>query len=256
MFFNIRAIDILDIFLVAILFFQLYRLIRGTVALKIFFGLFSLIVFWLLVNALKMELLGSILNALISVGAIAIIVLFQSEIRSFLLLVGSRYKFGRWFSTENVLASNRSGMLSIYINPIVTACHHMSDSKTGALIIITNQSDLVDITKTGELLNANISSSLIESIFFKNSPLHDGAVIINKNKIKAASCILPLSHNTNLPKNLGLRHRAGLGVSQSTDAQVIIVSEETGSISYCFRGELHYDLTIDTLKDYLKKNSD
>lgn len=254
MFLEIRPIDILDISLVALLLFQLYKLIRGTVALKIFFGLFSFIVFWLLVNALGMELLGSILDAVVSVGVIAIIVLFQEEIRNFFLLLGSRYKFDKWFSLEKVMAKNQSGMLNIYINPIVQACENLAKSKTGALIIITNQSELVDIAKTGDLLNANISSPLLESIFFKNSPLHDGAVIINRNKIKAARCILPISHNTDVPKNLGLRHRAGLGVAQSTDAQVIIVSEENGTMSFAQGGKITYNITKDQLKNYLLYN--
>lgn len=254
MFLDLRPIDILDITLVALLMYQLYKLIRGTVALKIFFGLFSFIVFWLLVNALEMELLGSILDAVISVGVIAIIVLFQEEIRKFFLLLGSRYNFSKWFSLEKVMATNQSGMLNIYVNPIINACEKMAGSKTGALIIITNQSELVDITKTGELLNANISSSLLQSIFFKNSPLHDGAVIINRNKIKAAQCILPISHNTDVPSNMGLRHRAGLGVAQSTDAQVIIISEETGKISFAQNGKLKLNITKDELRELLLKS--
>jgi diadenylate cyclase len=254
MFLEIRPIDILDITLVALLLYQLYKLIRGTVALKIFFGLFSFIVFWLLVNALGMELLGSILDAVVSVGVIAIIVLFQEEIRNFFLLLGSRYKFDKWFSLDKVMAKNQSGMLNIYINPIVQACENLSKSRTGALIIITNQSELVDIAKTGDLLNANISSALLESIFFKNSPLHDGAVIINQNKIKAARCILPISHNTDVPKKLGLRHRAGLGVSQSTDALVIIVSEENGKISYAKGGKITYNISKEELKRFLMTN--
>lgn len=253
MFLELRPIDILDITLVALLLYQLYKLIRGTVALKIFFGLFSFIVFWLLVNALEMELLGSILDAVVSVGVIAIIVLFQEEIRKFFLLLGSRYKFDKWFSWEKVMATNKTGMMNIYINPIVKACENMSASKTGALIIITNQSELVDITKTGVLLNANISAALLQNIFFKNSPLHDGAVIINRNKIKAASCILPISHNTDISKDLGLRHRAGLGVAQSTDAQVIIISEETGSISFAQNGKLTHRITTEQLREFLAK---
>ncbi len=255
MFLEVRPIDILDIILVAILLFQLYKLIKGTVALKIFFGVFSFIIFWVLVNALEMELLGSILDNVVSVGVIALIVLFQEEIRKFLLMVGSRYKFEKWFSLEKVMAKNESGLLNIYVNPVVQACKQMAAVKTGALIIITNQSELVDIAKTGELLNANISVSLIESIFFKNNPLHDGAVVINRNKIKAARCILPISHHMDLPKELGLRHRAGVGISQTTDAKVIIVSEENGKMSYAYKGVLTRDVTAEKLKEFLNSSS-
>lgn len=252
MFLKIRPIDILDIILVAVLLFQLYKLIKGTVALKIFFGVFSFIVFWVLVNALEMELLGSILDNVVSVGVIALIVLFQEEIRKFLVMIGSRYNFGKWLALDKVLAKNDSGMLNIYINPIVQACAKMALQKTGALIILTNQSELVDITKTGELLNANISESLIESVFFTNNPLHDGAMIINRSKIKAARCILPISHHLELPKELGLRHRAGLGVSRMTDAKVIMVSEETGDISIAYKGELTRKITEEQLREFLK----
>lgn len=255
MFLEVRPIDILDIILVAILLFQLYKLIKGTVALKIFFGVFSFIIFWVLVNALEMELLGSILDNVVSVGVIALIVLFQEEIRKFLLIVGSRYKFEKWFSLEKVMAKNDTGMLNIYVNPVVNACKKMAKTKTGALIIITNQSELVDIAKTGELLNANISVSLIESIFFKNNPLHDGAVVINRNKIKAARCILPISHHMELPKELGLRHRAGVGISQTTDAKVIIVSEETGMMAYAHKGKLTRGVSEEDMKEFLMSSS-
>ena len=253
-FLQIRFIDILDIFLVAFLLFQLYRLIKGTVALNIFVGLFLFIVFWLMVKALNMDLTGSILDNLISVGVIAIIVLFQEEIRKFLLLIGSKYNFNQWFSLDKVMAKGESGMLNIYIKPIVSAVERMAETKTGALIIIARSSELLDVSKTGELLNAVISSAMLESIFFKNSPLHDGAVIIAQNKIKAARCILPISHNTDLPSSLGLRHRAALGISQKTDAQVIIVSEETGNISFAQGGKLTVAISSLELKTLLVGN--
>lgn len=253
-FLDIRFIDLLDIVLVAILFYQLYKLIKGTVAIKIFIGLFSFVVLWLIVKALNMELLGSILDNLVSVGVIAIIVLFQEEIRKFFLMIGSRYKFSKWFTLDKVLVKTRSGMLKIYVKPIVDACKHMSETKTGALIIISKTSELLDVAKTGQLLNAVISAQLLENIFFKNSPLHDGAVIISDNKIKAAQCILPISHDTNLPSNLGLRHRAGLGIAQKTDALVVIVSEETGNISFAMEGKLYNKVTIERLTSFLTDN--
>lgn len=246
-----RFIDLIDIFLVAVLMYQLYKITKGTVAVNILIGLFSFIGFWFIVKALNMELLGGILDTLVSVGAIALIVLFQQEIRKFLLLIGSRYNVSSWFALDKVLVKNKAGMLKIYVKPIVKACMNMSRTKTGALIIISKSSDLLDITKTGELLNSVISSAVLESIFFKNSPLHDGAVIISQNKVKAARCILPISHNTDLPDELGLRHRAGLGIAQSTDAQVVIVSEESGNVSYAHKGKLVHDITFDDLTSYL-----
>lgn len=253
-FLGIRFLDIIDILLVAFLLYQMYKLIKGTIAINIFIGVFMLILTWLLVKALNMKLISSILDAIVSVGAIAVIVLFQEELRRFLLMLGSRYKTTRWFKMENFMAKNKkSGMLNIYINPVVEACENLGSTKTGALIIITKTSELLDIVKTGELINSMISSRLLENIFFKNSPMHDGAVIITGNKIKAAQCILPISHNTDLPKDLGLRHRAGLGISQKSDALVIIVSEERGEISFAQDGHLNKNITPNQLKELLKK---
>lgn len=253
-FLGIRFLDIIDIFLVAYLLYNLYKMIRGTVAINILLGVFILILTWLLVDALDMKLISSILDAIVSVGAIAFIVLFQEEIRALFQSLGSRYKSNRWFKMENIMAKNKkSGMMNIYINPIVDACENLASTKTGALIIITKTSELMDIVKTGELVNSHISSVLIENIFFKNAPMHDGAMVITANRIKAAQCILPISHNTDLPKNLGLRHRAGLGISQKSDAMVIIVSEERGEISFAYNGELKRNITPNQLKDLLKK---
>ena len=253
-FLGIRFLDIIDIILVAFLLYQIYKLIKGTIAINIFIGVFMLILTWLLVKALEMKLISSILDAIVSVGAIAVIVLFQEEIRRFLLLLGTKYKANTWFKMEDFMASNKkSGMLNIYIKPIVEACENLASTKTGALIIITKTSELIDIVKTGELINSMISARLLENIFFKNSPMHDGAVIITDNKIKAAQCILPLSHNTDLPKDLGLRHRAGLGISQKSDARIIIISEERGEISYAQDGILTKDITPNQLEELLKK---
>lgn len=253
-FLGIRFLDIIDIFGVAFLLYQLYKMIKGTVAINIFIGVFILILTWLLVKALDMKLIGSILDAIVSVGAIAVIVLFQEEIRRFLLVLGTKYNTRRWLNFENILTKNKkSGMMNIYITPIVNACENLASTKTGALIIITKTSELMDIVKTGELVNSVISPVLIENIFFKNAPMHDGAMVITDNKIKAAQCILPISHNTDLPKNLGLRHRAGLGISQKSDAMVIIISEERGEISFARNGKLTRNITPDQLKDILKK---
>ena len=253
-FLGIRFLDFIDILLVAFLLYQLYKMIKGTVAINIFIGVFILILTWLLVKALHMKLIGSILDAIVSVGAIAVIILFQEEIRRLFLVLGTRYNTRRWFNLDSVMAKNeKSGMMNIYINPIVDACENLASTKTGALIIITKSSELIDIVKTGELVNSVISPVLIENIFFKDAPMHDGALIITNNKIKAAQCILPISHNTDLPKNLGLRHRAGLGIAQKSDAMVIIVSEERGEISFAQDGKLTRNITPNQLKDLLKK---
>ena len=255
-FLGIRFLDIIDIILVAYLFYSLYKMIKGTVAVNIFIGILVLILTWLTVKALDMKLIGSILDALVSVGAIAVIILFQEEIRTLFQSIGSKYHAKRWFSLDFLMAkNNKSGMMNIYIKPIVDACKNMAASNTGAIIIITKTSELMDIVKTGELVNSVISSLILENIFFKNAPMHDGAVVITDNKIKAAQCILPISHNTDLPKNLGLRHRAGLGISQKSDAFVIIVSEERGEISFAHNGVLTRKLTPEKLTELLSGTS-
>src|SRR3989339_240732 len=237
-FINIRFFDILDIFLVAILLYQFYRLIKGTVAINIFVGIFALYLVWLIVKAFKMELLSSIMGQFIGVGMIALIIVFQQELRRFLIVIGTRYFRSKRFSFDKVFTLNpRAASINI-IDSIVAACEKMSTLKTGALIVVSNAAELRTYTHTGNIINADVSSLLLETIFFKNSPMHDGAVIIIGNKIRAAGCILPVSDNPNLPSNFGLRHRAGLGMAEETDTLVIIVSEETGNISYAQNGKI------------------
>jgi uncharacterized protein (TIGR00159 family) len=206
---------------------------------------------WKLVTALEMELLSEILGAFISVGFIALIVVFQPEIRKFLLMLGTpgfirkkRSKFLFWRLDINQT-------LKLDIDPIIMACRDMSESKTGALIIVANKSPLEQYVETGKVLNALISEELIENIFFKNSPLHDGAMIIHDNKIKAAGCILPVSSNRNIPGTFGLRHRSAVGITEQSDAIAIIVSEETGKISYAISGKLIPNLMPNQLKSRL-----
>jgi uncharacterized protein (TIGR00159 family) len=189
----------------------------------------------------------------VNVGVLAIIILFQQEIRRFLLLLGSRYNLHNKFSFDRIFEGKTAGMMNIYIKPVVQACEDFTRSKTGALIVITKNSELLDFVHTGELLNAVISRRLIESVFFKNSPLHDGAVIINRNKIKAAGCILPVSQNMELPKRFGLRHRAGMGITESTDAVAIVVSEERGRISFFQNGRGEYNISVEELERRLEK---
>lgn len=252
-FLEIRFIDLVDIFLVAYLMFRLYKLIKGTVALNIFIGIFAFVVFWLLIKSLSMDLSSTILDNFVNVGVLAIIVVFQQEIRRFLLLLGSRYNIGSKFSFDRFFEHRPAGMMNIYIKPVVQACEDFSRTKTGALIVITKNSELIDFVHTGELLNAVISRRLLESVFFKNNPLHDGAVIINRNKLKAAACILPVSQNMELPKRFGLRHRAGMGITESTDAVAIVVSEERGRISFFQNGRGEYNLAIPDLEQRLEE---
>ncbi len=252
-FLDIRLIDLVDIVLVAYLMFRIYKLIKGTVALNIMYGIFAFVLFWLLIKAFNMELSSSILDKLVDVGVIAFLVVFQQEIRRFLLLLGSRYNVSSKFTMEKVFMSESKGMMNIYNKPVVRASVSLARTKTGALIVITKDSDLLDYVQTGELINGVISSQLLENIFFKNSPLHDGAVIITGNKIKAAGCILPVSQNTDLPKRVGLRHRAAMGITESTDAVAIVVSEETGRISFFSKGKMEMGVTDEELQELLNK---
>ncbi|WP_430809957.1 MULTISPECIES: diadenylate cyclase CdaA [unclassified Carboxylicivirga] len=253
-FLDIRFIDLVDIVLVAYLMFRIYKLIKGTVALYIMLGIFAFIVFWILIKTFGMELSSTILDNIVNVGVLAFIVVFQQEIRRFLLLLGSRYNVSTRFSMDKVFMSKEKGMMSIYNKPVVRACSSLAKSKTGALIVITKNSELLDYVQTGELINGVISSRLLENIFFNNSPLHDGAVIITGNKIKAAGCILPVSQNTELPKRVGLRHRAAMGITESTDAQAIVVSEETGRISFFSKGQMEMGVSDEELQELLNKS--
>ncbi len=250
-FISLRIFDLIDIILVAFLLYQVYMLVRGTVAIKIFIGIFSVYLIWLVVKALNMQLLSTILGQFMGVGMIALIIVFQQEIRKFLLMIGSRYKFDKHFSFDKFLSGELNTKTNI--DEIVVACKQMSSKKIGALIVLTKKSDLINITSAGDSLEAEISSILINSIFFKNNPLHDGAIVISGNKIKSARCILPLSDNKDLPSKYGLRHRAAIGLTQVTDAVVIVVSEETGNIAFVKEGNIQPKLTSNKLKELLEK---
>lgn len=252
LFITLRLLDIIDILLVAYLMYQLYMLIRGTVALNIFIAIFFFYLFWLVVKALNMELLGSILGQVIGVGMIALIIVFQVELRRFLVFVGTRY-LSRTLSLNKVFSINLQETKNLKIKSIANACKRMSESKTGALIIITRKSALELYAQTGEIINAMTSTRLLEAIFFKNSPLHDGAVIVVEDKVYAARCILPMSDNPNVPANYGMRHRAALGITEHTDAFAIIVSEETGEIAIADNGVLSNNLTKEELMQTLEK---
>ena len=248
---NIMSLkDILDVLLVAFLLYKTYKLMKSSGSINIFTGILVFIVIWVIVSqVLQMRLLGSIFDKLVSVGVIALIVLFQDEIRQFLLTLGTHHRSSsilRLLRGKDKETTTRGNIM-----PIVMARLSMSKGKVGALIVIEKDIPLDNVTRTGELIDANISQRLIENIFFKNSPLHDGAMVISGTRIKAAGCILPVSHNLNIPKELGLRHRAALGISQETDALTIIVSEETGGISIAQKGEFRLKLTAEELERIL-----
>jgi diadenylate cyclase len=248
----ITIFDVIDILLVALILFQLYRIIKGTAAFSIFIAVSFIYLFWLVVKALNMELVSSLLGQVIGVGVIALIVVFQQEVRRFLLAIGNRYlkntrfSFIKFFS----LAKDKPGGLAI-TEEIVRASESMASKKIGALIVIGRQSRLGLYTEGGEIIRAQISAELLETIFFKNTPLHDGAVIIEDGLILSARCPLPVTDQFNLAPHLGMRHRAAIGMSENTDALVIVVSEETGYISVSDAGELRENLKPNELRNVL-----
>lgn len=250
--FHITVLDIIDIVLVALVLFQLYRLIRGTAALSIFLGIFFIYLFWLVVKALNMELITALLGQVIGVGVIALIIVFQQEVRRFLLVIGnkyitrSRFSFSKLFSlVKNEPVSPREA------EEIVKACERMASNKTGALIVIGRKSSLVLYSEGGEILKAQISAELLETIFFKNTPLHDGAVLIEAGLILAARCPLPTTDQVNLPPRYGMRHRAAIGMSEHSDALIVVISEESGFISVVDTGEVREDITPNELRNIL-----
>ena len=247
--------DFIDILLVACLLYYLYKLMKMSGSINVFTGILVFILLWLVVSqVLEMKLLGSIFDKLVTVGVLALIIIFQKEIRRFLFTLGSHNHANalvRFFTRGN----KKNAIEHDDMVPIVMACMNMAKQKIGALIVIEHQIALNDVMRTGDTIDARITQRLIENIFFKNSPLHDGAMVISKERIKAAGCILPVSHNLDIPKELGLRHRAALGISQVSDAHAIIVSEETGSISVAHEGKFHLHLTPEELEQLITHTS-
>ena len=252
MFFEFGIKDIIDIVLVALMLFYIYRLMKESRSLNVFMGILIFVVLWLVVSqVLEMKLLGSIMDKLVSVGVIALIILFQEDIRKFLYNLGAHQRvqtLRRLFTNND---KQNQEQIKQTIMPIVMSCLNMSKKKVGALIVIQRATPLDDIVATGEHIDANISQQLMENIFFKNSPLHDGAMIIVRNRIRAAGCILPVSHSLDIPKHLGLRHRAALGITHESDCIAIVVSEETGSISVAIRSEFQLRLSAENLESIL-----
>lgn len=244
-FIHIGIIDIIDIFLVAMMLYYLYRVTRGTNAFSIILGVVMLYLMYVVVRALNMELLSGILGQFIGVGIIAVVVIFQPEIRRFLQMLGlqQNQRISRFFGGEN----NED---DLDVDSLVKACIDMGETKTGALIVLQQTSDLSLMAEGGIAVDAKVSPSLLENLFFKNSPLHDGAIIINRNRVVAARCILP-STQSQVPKSYGTRHRAALGMSEVSDAIILVVSEETGALSIAQGGVIQRDIEPEKFKSVL-----
>ncbi len=249
---HITIIDIIDIFFVAIILFQIYRIIRGTAAFSIFLTIFLIYLSWLLVKALNMELTSALLGQVIGLGVLALVIVFQQEVRRFLLVIGNRYIMRRRFSFSGIFSAVKNEEGSIReAEEIVRACDAMSLKMTGALIVIGRKSSLDIFSEGGEILSARISAELLETIFSKNTPLHDGAVLIENGVILAARCPLPTTEQVTLPVRYGMRHRAAIGMSEHSDAIIVVVSEESGHISVFKTGEIRENINPNELRNIL-----
>ena len=239
--------DLLDIFLMALVIYVIFRWIRGSSAMSIFLVVVSLYVVRVVASALGMKMITTMMETVLDVGLLALVVLFQPEIRRSLITLGNRYKGNRFIAG---LLSRGSGkkLSSETVNEVSEAIRSMSESRTGALIVIPNEIPLYDIMATGDKVDARVSRRLIMNIFFKNSPLHDGAMIIEGGRIAAARCTLPITEKMDLPASYGMRHKAAIGVSEQTDADVLVVSEETGAVSYVRSGVVKPIANINELK--------
>jgi diadenylate cyclase len=254
-FLEFSVIDIIDILLVATLLYYVYRLVRGTVAINIFIGIVIVYLAWKLTEALQMKMVSGIFGGFMSVGLIALIIVFQQEIRKFLLMIGSTNFTGkRRFLKQFKLLRNETANIITDVDAILNACVKMGTSKTGALIVIERNNNLDFVKLSGDKMNIEVTQPIIESIFFKNSPLHDGAAIIENNFITATRVILPVSNERNIPLRFGLRHRAAVGITEKTDALALVVSEETGQISYIKNGEFILFNTVEELSILIKSD--
>ncbi len=242
-------IDVIDVFLVALLLYYVYKLVRGTVAINIFIGIVIIYIIWKITQALQMQLLSNILGGFMTAGMFALIVVFQQEIRKFLLMIGSTNFASRKKFLNQLSFLKTEATIETDVDVIISACNKMGSTKTGALIVFERSNNLDFLVNTGDEMNIKVTQAIIESIFFKNSPLHDGAIIIHNNIVKATRVILPVNNEKKLPRRFGLRHRAAVGVTEKTDALAITVSEETGQISYFKNGEfVMFKDTIELMK--------
>lgn len=248
--------DAIDILLVAIILYLAYNLVKGTSAINIFIGLALIYFVYIVIKAFELELLSSILGKFVNVGVIAVMIVFQQEIRKFLLYIGSNefIRNRNWKGLFKFSAGSLEEETPLDVQALADACFNMSKTKTGALIIIGRRSDLKFFISTGDFVDSGLNARMLENIFFKNSPLHDGAVIILDNRIVAARCVLPVTERENFPAHYGMRHRAAVGITENTDAVAITVSEQTGSVSLTLHGEIKSDLGHDQLVYLLEKN--
>jgi len=253
----VRIWDILDILIVAYLMYKMYSLLKGTIAFNIFIGVLTLYFVWWVVERLDMNLLSLLLGKFVGFGVLILIIIFQPEVRNFLLMLGNTALRGRLSFLKSILGDKWKNDITgdgITVDHITNAFLNMSESKTGALLVFASTNLSESLSDSGVTLNADISQSLIENLFYDKAPLHDGAVLISDNKIKAASVILPVSGNNKLPKKLGLRHRAGVGITEKSNSAAFIVSEETGQISYAFEGKLKHNIAKKEIKKLLNKH--
>ena len=251
-FLDFSFLDALDILLVALLIYYIYKLLKGTVAINIFLGIAFIFLIWQITQIITMEMLSNILEYLLSGGVIALIIVFQQEIRKFLLMIGTTNVTSRTQFLKQLKFLKSEITLETDSDTLLNACKKMSKTKTGALIVIERTNSLDFLIKTGDTMNAEINEVLLESIFYKNSPLHDGATIIRDNFVVATRVILPISDSINIPSRFGLRHRAAFGVSEKTDAVCLLVSEETGEISYIKDGSFELYADYNELVEKLK----
>ena len=252
-FLDFNIFDFIDITLVSILIFQLYKILKGSAAINIFIGMALVYVLWKIFSALEMSLLSEILGQFISVGVLALIIVFQQEIRRFLVLIGKNiFKNKNLFFKSN---KNENFLNEINVDDICKACENMSKSKTGAIIIIERNDNLDLLIKTGRIISSNLSQIMIESIFYKNAPLHDGAIIIINKKIIGARCVLPISEKNTIPTEMGMRHKAALGVTEQYDCLAITVSEQNGNISFFENGKMKTNIDIKILKEQIINHS-
>jgi len=244
-FLEFRITDIIDIILVAILLYYIYKLVRGTVAINIFIGIVIVWGFWKLTQLLDMKMISSMVGGFMSVGLIALIVVFQQEIRKFLLMIGSTNFANKRNFVKNFKFLWQEGIVSqLEVEPLLSACDNMSKTRTGAILVLKRNNSLDFVKSSGDVMNIEVNQPIVESIFYKNSPLHDGAAIIEDNHIVATRVILPVTKERNMPQRFGLRHRAAAGITERTDAVALVVSEESGQITYVKNGEfvLYKDL--------------
>lgn len=247
-FLRITIVDVLDILMVAAVIYIVFKWIKGSAAFNIFIAILSLLLLRFLVNVMNMKMMSALLGTVIDIGTVALVVIFQPEIRRFLFNLGRKAFNGRDSLLRKFFRQDPTALSAVSIDEVVQACFEMGEQKVGALIVIPHQASLEDIISTGDIVDAHISKRLIENIFFKNSPLHDGAMIINEDKIVAARCTLPISDRTDIPARFGMRHKAAIGVSERYDVSVIVVSEQTGRISFISEGKISPVDNVNTLK--------